>query len=280
MSNNNADLAGAPLGKSTAIPNRYSPEVLFSIQRDHATARGLSGFDRWTCMETSWLSNNGIPVTRVLQFDVPLTSPQIVESKSVKLYLASLNQARLESEEYFLELVRADIEKNIGCELPSITLHKFDELIPICSWPESAVCLDEISEGNLQPSESNESLTVTASMMADSTDNPLPQHYLFHGFRSLCPVTGQPDWATISLEFTGRQLNLHRLLAYLLSFRSHHGFHELCANQIATRLGDLPDTRHLDLIMHFTRRGGIDITPRRWIGSTAPTKKLGRLLRQ
>ena len=80
-------------------------------------------------------------------------------------------------------------------------------------------------------------------------------------FRSLCPVTGQPDWATIRVTYSGKLINYQKLFNYFLSFRNSQAFHEECVEKIFSDLKKFCSPNELTVRANFLRRGGIELNP-------------------
>lgn len=82
-------------------------------------------------------------------------------------------------------------------------------------------------------------------------------------FTSLCPITGQPDFATIYINYIPdiKMVESKSLKLYLFSFRSHGAFHEDCVNIIMKDLIKLMDPKYIEIQGDFTARGGISILP-------------------
>jgi 7-cyano-7-deazaguanine reductase len=89
-------------------------------------------------------------------------------------------------------------------------------------------------------------------------------------FRSVCPVTGQPDTAEVSIAYRGARLERCALYAYLLGFRQHPGFHEHCVERIFVDVWTRCRPQALAVHARFTRRGGVDINPWRTSDDGAP----------
>ena len=105
------------LGKNVPVVEAYSPQLLYPIARSTARAAlGLTeelpfnGVDLWHAYEVSWLDKLNKPVVRVGRFFIPADSPAMVESKSFKLYLNSLNGSRFSSEKAVCKTLKKDIE--------------------------------------------------------------------------------------------------------------------------------------------------------------------------
>ena len=108
----------SPLGKTSAYKTEYDPSLLFPIPRQGkrdeiglpaGTALPFFGVDLWNLYELSWLNLKGKPQVAVGTVIVPADSPNIVESKSFKLYLNSFNQTKVASHEALQQLIHHDL---------------------------------------------------------------------------------------------------------------------------------------------------------------------------
>ncbi|MGV8838191.1 NADPH-dependent 7-cyano-7-deazaguanine reductase QueF [Cellvibrio sp.] len=271
-----------PLGRQTDYVSVYAPHLLFPIPRAESRALlGLGdtlpfyGVDIWTGYELSWLDELGKPVVAIAEFFIPCTSEFIVESKSFKLYLNSLNQTRFESVAEVEALIAKDLSRITGADVRV-------SVIPISASVHSALHLAEIAEVN---GELLDDLTVvvdayhpapellTTEMVA--ADECLVSHLL----KTNCPVTGQPDWASIVIRYKGNKIQRENLLRYIISFREHQDFHEHCVERIFSDIARVCKPEELVVYARYTRRGGLDINPFR---SSNPNTKpeLLRLIRQ
>ncbi len=249
------------LGKQVAVVDHYSPELLYPIPRQTAREElGLGeslpfyGCDLWHAYELSWLDANGKPQARVGRFFVPAESPNLVESKSFKLYLNSLNNTRFASDDEVSALLAGDLECALG-SAPRI------ELLPIrnaefAGREPGGACLDELQ------------LTCSGQERPDPAllacgDSIVEETLYSHLLRSLCPVTGQPDWATLWLRYRGRAVDHASLLRYIVAFRRHQDFHEQCVERMFVDLSAVLQPEFLEIQAFYTRRGGLDINPYR-----------------
>jgi 7-cyano-7-deazaguanine reductase len=248
------------LGKDIAYPDRYDPDLLFPIAR--ATQRAaigvgdalpFHGVDIWNAYELSWLDPRGKPQVALAEFRIPATTPNIVESKSLKLYLAGYNQERVES----ADALRARIERDLSAATGGavgITLATPAHF--------AAVAIEELA------GESIDALPVTiedygppnADYLA-TTDTDADETLVSHLLKSNCPVTGQPDWASVQIRYAGPRIDREGLLRYLVSFRQHADFHEHCVERIYVDLMKRCTPRRLSVYARYTRRGGLDINP-------------------
>ncbi|HWG66776.1 MAG TPA: NADPH-dependent 7-cyano-7-deazaguanine reductase QueF [Rhodanobacteraceae bacterium] len=250
-----------PLGRDTEYPTTADPSVLFAIARAqardplglHGKALPFTGVDVWNAWEFSWLDARGLPRIAVLRLTVPCSSPCIVESKSLKLYLGGYAMTPFTGP----EAVRARVELDVSA----------------CVDAKVAVTLvdaHDIERGGVDPLE-GESLD-DQRIEADGYGPPRPELLVANGaivdetlctrlFRSLCPVTGQPDWASVVLRYRGPAIEHAGLLRYLVSYRLHPDFHEACVERIFGDMMARCAPQGLSVYARFLRRGGIDINP-------------------
>jgi len=251
-------LAASPLGREVEVPQHYDPCLLFPIARaqgrnaigfNPATALPFSGHDRWQAYELGWLDARGKPVVATATITVPATSPFLIESKSLKLYLNSLNAhpfanpecARTRIAEDLSRAASANVEICFG--LPAIVECK------------TVNCLDtqELDITHYGP---------PAPDFLHSEESKMIQECLHSNlFKSNCPVTGQPDWASIRIDYLGTRIDHAGLLRYLVSFRNHAEFHEQCVERMFTDLMTRCRPQRLSIQARYTRRGGLDINP-------------------
>lgn len=262
---------GPHLGRQVAGSATYDPDLLFPVPRTAArqTLPGgsFSGFgeDIWHAYELSWLDGSGIPQMYVGVFSLPAASPNIVESKSLKLYLNSLNSHVFASVDAAVTQIRADVSARVGADVGfEVGAPESDLLSPLT--------LD--SEELETPAGSLLSLPDASLLQAEDGND----HVHTHRLRSLCPVTSQPDWATVVVETRGRSAERRGLLSYLLAFRNHQEFHEQCVERIYSDLMDRVKPDYLSVQALYTRRGGLDICP--WRCSEDKPAPRGRLSRQ
>ncbi|MCW8157022.1 NADPH-dependent 7-cyano-7-deazaguanine reductase QueF [Stutzerimonas stutzeri] len=254
----------SPLGKSSAYVATYSPHLLFPIPRAPKWAElGLTaetlpyqGVDLWNCYELSWLLPSGKPVVAIGEFEIPADSPNIIESKSFKLYLNSLNQSVFESREALVEVMSRDLSAAAGKPV-KVRLRTLDEVTAEGVAVLPGRCIDDLDVtiehyDHPQP----ELLTCDTGRVVEES---LHSHLL----KSNCPVTGQPDWGSVVVEYRGAALQAESLLAYLVSFRQHADFHEQCVERIFLDLQRLLQPEKLTVYARYVRRGGLDINPYR-----------------
>jgi 7-cyano-7-deazaguanine reductase len=254
-------LANAPLGHDVAYPDHYDAGLLFPIDRaENRAALGIgaqlpfAGSDVWNAYELSWLDARGKPRVAVGRFTFPADTPRIIESKSFKLYLNSLNQTRLPDAAAYLDRVERDVGAAAGgpVRLELILPQRFnDERIADLS----GASLDDL-DIDVDAYEPAPQL-LRCEPGADVVEETLKSDLL----KSNCPVTGQPDWGSVQIHYRGPRIDRKALLAYIVSFRLHAGFHEHCVERIFTDLMAACRPTHLSVFARYTRRGGLDINP-------------------
>ncbi|MEH6610549.1 MAG: NADPH-dependent 7-cyano-7-deazaguanine reductase QueF [Halioglobus sp.] len=263
------------LGRQVVGPDKYAPEVLFPIARQQAREElGIArstlpfyGEDVWHAYELSWLLPDGRPTIFLGRLHIPATSPYLVESKSLKLYLNSLNTTIFDSEQAARATIDADLSKVIGC---SVTFSLFSPDDPSFTGTNlSGQCIDS------QPLSASEA---SGRDLLSAEVEEVSEELYSHLLRSLCPVTGQPDWATVWLRYRGPKIDQGSLLDYLLGFREHQEFHEQCVERMFIDISAACNPSYLEVQALYTRRGGLDICP--WRSSEPGTAPVHRLNRQ
>ena len=268
-----------PLGSQTEHPKQYQPEVLYAIPRwanrsllDIDKKIRMFGLDHWQAYELSWLSSLGKPQVAIGEFYFNSESENIVESKSLKLYLNSLNQERYESTESVRFLVEQDLSSISRSEV-KVVIYPLDEIKVNVSGERAGKCIDHVVvELNAQQPDSQ----LLNIIDLDADDEVLYSDL----FRSNCPVTGQPDWASVEIRYTGKKISESSLLEYLISFREHLGYHEECAERIFRDIMLKCEPSELRVGMNFLRRGGLDINVYRSTALVTPDSVNSRLIRQ
>jgi 7-cyano-7-deazaguanine reductase len=251
-----SELAAAPLGHATDHPDAYAPDLLYALPRaPQRAALGIgerlpfAGADVWTAYELTWLDRNGKPRVAVATIVVPAESPRIVESKSMKLYLGSFAQSRFDGDQDVTATVARDLGAAAGADV-HVTLAAPDALACAPLAGSSLDGLDvaftayDVDPALLVAHEGNVRETLTTDL-----------------FRSLCPVTAQPDMASLQITYAGPRIDHAGLLRYLVSYRCHAGFHEHCIERIFMDVKRRCATVELTIHARFLRRGGLDINP-------------------
>lgn len=252
----------SPLGRATAYCSTYAPELLFPIPRQQkrdelrlsAEALPFLGEDLWNAYEISWLNSRGKPVVAVGEFRVPALSPCLIESKSLKLYLNSFNQTRMADAGAVSALIARDLSAAAGARVQV-------SIVPLDLKPQRSIaylqgeCVDaldiEINTYSPRP-----------DLLRADTGRVVEDELLYsHLLKSNCLVTGQPDWGTVAVRYSGAAIDREALLRYIVSFREHNEFHEQCVERIFTDILRQCAPRELAVWARYTRRGGLDINP-------------------
>ena len=254
-----AELERAPLGRPGGHPDRYDPALLFTVPRAPqraalgiAGALPFTGADAWTAYELTWLDEAGKPQVALAAFDVPAASPSIIESKSMKLYLGSFAQTRFAGMTEVAAAIERDLAHASGARV-GVTLRG-----PVAFGTQSIRELDGASLDDQRVA--CDAYDVDPSLLAANgaaVDETLTSRL----FRSVCPVTGQPDIASVQIAYRGPRIDRESLLRYLVSYRCHPGFHEHCVERIFVDVASRCRTERLSVLARFTRRGGLDINP-------------------
>lgn len=260
-------LSQAPLGREVSYPERYDPALLFPIDRapNRATLQQPGrwyGADIWNAYEVSWLNPRGLPRAALARFIVPADSPHLIESKSFKLYLNSFNETRYESAEEVAATMQADLSRVAGGEVDVWLDDNLAQYSATCS-PLAGICLDglDVAIDQYQPN---------AALLQPAVGHTVVTETLVSNLlKSNCPVTGQPDWGSVQVRYTGPRIDHVSLLKYIVSFRRHTEFHEHCVERMYCDLWQAVKPESLFVMARYTRRGGLDINPWR---SSHPVK--------
>lgn len=266
------------LGKPQAYTDTYSPRLLCPLARAESRRQLLPetetlpfrGQDLWTAYELSWLDAQGKPQVAMAEFTVPADSPCLIESKSFKYYLNSLNQSQFSSWKALSETLAQDLSEAAGAEV-GVELYSLGvEMVITTHLPGQCVDDLEIKHPVYQPD---------ASLLSiDAGQTEVSEALFSHLLKTNCPVTGQPDWATLWVQYSGPRIDPASLLAYIVSFRQHQDFHENCVEKIFCDLQKHCEAEELTVYARYTRRGGLDINPFRT--NTELPVPAWRLLRQ
>jgi 7-cyano-7-deazaguanine reductase len=259
------------LGKPTSYCSEYNPKLLQGVARSlnrdslgiYANNLSFKGEDVWYGYELSWLNTKGKPVVAVAEFRFDCESPNIVESKSFKLYLNSFNQSQFESWETVEKLLIRDLSSVSGCNA-RVQLFPVDQCEALSIAPIIGECIDE-----LDVEVSNYNIDVNLLSLSDNNKTVENKTLVSHLLKSNCLITNQPDWASVYITYSGKELDNASLLKYLISFRQHNEFHEQCVERIFTDIQKLCKPITLTVFARYTRRGGLDINPFRTTETTA-----------
>lgn len=282
--------------QTTDYPTEYSPETLYPIERSIGRdAIGWQddklavGVDWWHAFELSWLNAQGVSQVAIARFGIPASSPFIVESKSLKLYLNSINFTEFASWDEVQALIAKDLSSCVQAEVTAQLCGLDDKHSGLLIAQPEGVCIDDALAN------SSEKVALTkhpdASLLKSKADDnnlasnntaEVAQPYTFYSnlLRSNCPVTNQPDWGTLAVSITSdKAVDEASMLRYILSFRQHNGFHEQCVEQIFADVSKHYEPSELIVRAWYTRRGGIDINPCR-VSDIKLLPQPSRLIRQ
>jgi 7-cyano-7-deazaguanine reductase len=268
--------AYSELGKQSRYDAVYNPDKLFPIAREQKrieigldpTQLPFYGFDCWNHYEVSWLDEWGKPVVALAEIIYDCNTPNIVESKSLKLYFNSLNNTPFKDTQAVIALVKKDLEPRIGAKvMVNITpLSEISDSKVVRGF--AGICIDDLpvpcSVYTVDPS----FLFTNGEEVEEALYSDL--------LRSNCLITNQPDWGTVQIVYQGKKINHEGLLKYIVSFRNHNEFHEQCIERMFVDVMRQCKPKELMVYGRYTRRGGLDINPYR---STQPTEILGKNFR-
>jgi 7-cyano-7-deazaguanine reductase len=249
-----------PLGQATAYPEQYSPDLLYAIARiDARSALGIDadlpfhGADIWNAWELTWLDNNGLPRVATAEIVIVADSVNIIESKSLKLYLGSFAMSRFESSQDVAAVLTRDLtavcgaEAHVALHAPSSPDSAFVSRLPGDCIDTNAVNCDRYE--------------VTPDFLRADKRTLVVEDLHSDLLRSLCPVTGQPDIGSVFISYRGPKIDRQSLLRYIVSFRQHQDLHEACIERMFMDIQTRCKAERLSVYARYQRRGGIDINP-------------------
>jgi len=277
MTRNTAEMtARNPLGQATVYPEQYSPELLYAIPRTESRAPlGLDdglpfhGADIWNAWELTWLDANGLPQIATAEISVPAESANIIESKSLKLYLGSFAMSAFDTDSDVIAAIARDLAAAVGMEV-DVRIHP--------PFSTDAATVHRLAGHRLEtlPVTCNTYEVNSALLSADKSvivEEDLKSHLL----RSLCPVTNQPDSGSVMISYKGPRIDREGLLRYIVSYRQHNDFHETCVERMFVDILQCCAPERLTVYARYQRRGGIDINPfRSNYEAIAPNARLWR----
>ncbi|TBR45070.1 NADPH-dependent 7-cyano-7-deazaguanine reductase QueF [Marinomonas agarivorans] len=253
----------SPLGQKTDYVSHYDPALLYPIARDekwremslNSANLPFYGEDIWNAYELSWLDSQGKPIVKIAEFRFPYDSPNIIESKSFKLYLNSFNQTSFADCGAVTERLQEDLSLASGAVVDVVLygLEAMETLINQIPY----YCIDDlpISTTLYHP----QADLLEQAQEAGEVEEQLVSHLL----KSNCPVTNQPDWGSVFIDYQGPQIQHESLLKYIISFREHTDFHEQCVERIFMDIMSQCKPKKLTVYARYVRRGGLDINPYR-----------------
>ena len=257
-------MAILPLGQNSSYPDRYDPSLLFPIPRSENRlklhiqpnqALPFIGVDLWNAFELSWLNQKGKPQIALAEFQIPADSPNMIESKSFKLYLNSLNNTRFENEDELRHRLITDLSQVAGSQITT-RINPTDAIAKKGMQEMGGVLLDRLDIEVDSVAGADPSL-----LGINESFSPVEQCLVSHLLKSNCPVTGQPDWASVQIRYQGRPILEEGLLRYLIGFRQLGEFHEHCVETIFCDIKEQCKPEKLSVYARYTRRGGLDINP-------------------
>ena len=248
----------SPLGEKSSHPAMYSPDLLHAIPREeNRRILGLTadlpfqGEDIWNAYELTWLDDKGKPRVATGEFRVPADSPNIIESKSMKLYLNSLSMTRYVQFNDAATTIAADLTRAAGAAV-TVVLNPLSDATGLAELP--GVCIDgEEVDCDFED--------VDRDLLGCTGDGTVSEELHSHLLRSLCPVTDQPDMGSIMIRYRGQPIDRDSLLRYIVSYRNHNDFHESCVERIFLDIKRQCEPDALTVYARYNRRGGIDINP-------------------
>lgn len=264
------ELTGLTLGQKTEYAHQYDPSLLQPVPRslnrdDLNLGQDLPfvGCDIWTLYELSWLNDKGLPQVSIGEVSIPVTSANLIESKSFKLYLNSFNQTRFSGWDDVENRLINDLSACAG-ETVDVTLRSVDDYTDSVIVTMDGDCIDA-QDIEITSYDFDRNLLVGAASGEWVTES-LHSHLL----KSNCLITNQPDWGSVEIHYTGQQIDREALLRYIVSFREHNEFHEQCVERIFTDIVQFCQPQSLTVYARYTRRGGLDINPYRSNISSQP----------
>jgi len=253
----------SPLGKPSAYKTEYDPTLLFPIPRQpkrteiglpEGTRAPFFGVDVWNAYEVSWLNQKGKPQVAIATFIIPSDTPNIIESKSFKLYLNAFNQTKVASPEALQQLLHHDLSEAVGGTV-QVRLVTEADFAGQKMGELDGLLLDrlDIEVDRYEPAPD--------LLRAAQNEPPVEETLVSHLLKSNCLVTGQPDWGSVQIRYVGAPIDQEGLLKYLISFRNHNEFHEQCVERIFMDVMRACKPVKLAVYARYTRRGGLDINP-------------------
>jgi 7-cyano-7-deazaguanine reductase len=255
------------LGKTSAYVDHYDASLLFPIPRQTKREEiGITaqppffGADLWTGYELSWLNTRGKPQVAIARFTVPAESTHIIESKSFKLYLNSFNNTRLDDVAQLQTRLREDLSAAAWHGGPMMSGVGVQLVMPEDFDREPVHELDGLSLDRMDL-DCDHYQPAPELLTANTSEAPVTETLTSHLLKSNCLVTGQPDWGSVRIRYTGPQIDQAGLLRYIVSFRNHNEFHEQCVERIFMDIWRRCQPLRLEVYARYTRRGGLDINP-------------------
>ena len=255
------------LGKVVGYADQYDASLLYPLARAaQRTEIGITGqpvflgADVWTAYELSWLNLRGKPQVAMGRLIVPCESTHLVESKSLKLYLNSFNNTRFASMDEVKKTMQQDLSAAVwhgGAMQAAVGVQL------LIAEQFGAEKIHEMDGVNLDRLDMDCSVYQPAPELLNAAleEKPVTETLTSHLLKSNCLVTGQPDWGSVSISYSGPQIDQAGLLQYIVSFRNHNEFHEHCVERMYMDIMARCQPTKLSVQARYTRRGGVDINP-------------------
>jgi 7-cyano-7-deazaguanine reductase len=268
-----------PLGKKSNYVSVYTPSLLCPLPRRDgrdalkidSAALPFRGMDVWTGYELSWLDTKGKPHVGIGQFFFPCTSPFLVESKSFKLYLNSFNQTRFNNTAEVLRTIESDLSTAVGGTV-------LVNILPLSKAAHEGIGHFAAENIDALDTEIDVYSVNPEFLETDAQSTMVRESICSDLLKTNCPVTGQPDWASVMISYRGRPIDRPGLLKYIVSFREHKDFHENCVERIFMDIKQRCQPEVLTVSARYTRRGGLEINP--WRSTQESELPQVRLVRQ
>jgi 7-cyano-7-deazaguanine reductase len=266
----NIDPTQSQLGKASAYIDQYDASLLFPINRQPKRDEiGVTstpiffGADLWTVYELSWLNSKGKPQVALAHITLPADSPNIIESKSFKLYLNSFNNTRLEGQDHGVQALHDLLAHDLSDAAGARVAVKI-ELFPLNMERDKRPIIAAFEGVPLDRLDIECSHYTPAPQLLTTLDEPPIEETVYSDLlKSNCLVTGQPDWGSVHISYYGAPIDHAGLLQYIVSFRNHNEFHEQCVERLFMDIWSRCQPTRLTVYARYTRRGGLDINPYR-----------------
>ncbi len=252
-----------PLGQKTDYPNKYQPEVLFAIARSESRKSIIAstpdgklpfhGSDIWNAWELTWLGPGNMPVVATAEIRIPADSPNLIESKSLKLYLGSFAMSQFDRPDDVGDAITRDLAACAGVPV-EVNIARVTDTEANAVFRLPGTCLDALTV-------SCSIWDVDPTLLKNESTTEVQEEVHSHLLRSLCPVTAQPDIGSITIHYSGPKIDPASLLQYIVSFREHSDFHEACIERMFVDIQDRCHAEKLSIYARYQRRGGVDINP-------------------
>ncbi len=267
------------LGKKAAYETQYNPDKLYPIPRQAKRDEiGIGaelpfyGIDIWNHYEVSWLNQKGKPVTAIAEIIYGCESPNIIESKSMKLYFNSFNNTKCKGADNARAMMERDLTARVGVPV-TVKIKLLSEMQDsVLAHSLPGINIDDLDVECNEYKVNPEFLKSAGKVVQETLCTDL--------LKSNCLVTHQPDWCSVQVTYEGKKIDREGLLRYIVSFRNHNEFHEQCIEKIFMHIMEYCKPKQLTVYGRSTRRGGLDINSYRSTQELATEINNTRLCRQ